>query len=79
MTGSQGRWVLPDDGDDKTSCRSSHDGDSSFRDCASFCSNEYRADHCDLCKCKACGFCSCSSDVADDSAEETCAIRTPTQ
>jgi len=53
-------------------CHSGHDGDSTFRDCASFCSSQYKADHCGLCKCKACGFCACESQVEGDSADELC-------
>ncbi len=53
-------------------CHSGHEGDIAFRDCAAFCSSQYKTDHCDLCKCKACGFCACESDVEGDSSEELC-------
>ena len=43
-----------------------------YKDCQPFCSAAFRDDHCEVCKCKACGFCACSSDQPGDSTEEMC-------
>ena len=55
-----------------STCESTAEGDTNFEDCASFCSAEYKHDHCELCKCKACGMCTCSSSFEDDATREEC-------
>ena len=52
-------------------CESGQQGDIHYRDCAGFCSEEYKSSHCSLCKCKACGFCTCADDEGDGQ-EESC-------
>jgi len=53
-------------------CKSTVAGDSDAPDCQPFCSADFASDHCELCKCRACGFCGCTSEAADDVSVAQC-------
>lgn len=53
-------------------CSSHAENDVAYQDCQPFCDANEWSDHCSLCKCKACQFCSCSSTFEDDSNERMC-------
>ena len=58
-------------------CISAIDGDVTYRDCQAFCTATESRTHCEMCKCKACSFCSssCTSVFEDDSADTQCQAR----
>ena len=55
-------------------CQSAIADDVSYEDCQDFCSVAAKETHCQMCKCRACGFCdnTCTSTFEDDSHEEMC-------
>ena len=46
--------------------------DGATKDCEPFCSAAFKASHCESCKCQACSFCKCESELPDDVDEAIC-------
>ena len=53
-------------------CNSGVEGDVSVESCEAFCDAGSKDEHCSLCKCRGCDFCSCSSEHPEDSSVEEC-------
>ena len=53
-------------------CQSGVQDDVHSEMCQDFCDPRHRDDHCSLCKCRSCDFCTCTSSHVNDSKVEVC-------